>query len=78
MTRRIRTFGVVTAVLMMISTALTFGGAPPVQGNTLPGEISDAEFWRMISDFSEAGGTYPYENFVSNEPSVQNVIPALR
>jgi hypothetical protein len=62
----------------MISTALILSGGPSMQGNTLPGEISDADFWRMISDFSEPGGTYPYENFVSNEPSVQYVIPALR
>lgn len=45
---------------------------------TLPSEISDAEFWRMIVEFSEQGGSYPYENFVSNELTVQHVIPALK
>ena len=78
MIRRTRTFALPAVLFMMISTALILSGGPPPQGNTLPGEISDADFWRIISEFSEPGGTYPYENFVSNEPSVQNVIPALR
>jgi hypothetical protein len=44
----------------------------------LPSEISDKDFWRMIVDLSEPGGTYPYENFVSNELQYQDVIPALK
>ena len=49
-----------------------------VQSTTLPSEISDRDFWRMIVDLSEPGGSYPYENFVSNELQVQDVIPALK
>jgi len=49
-----------------------------VQTPTLPSEISDKEFWRLIDDLSEPGGSYPYENFVSNELQVQDVIPALK
>src|SRR5262249_21667641 len=45
---------------------------------TLPSEISDKDFWRVIVDLSEPGGTYPYENFVSNELEYQNVVPALK
>src|SRR5262249_1458204 len=45
---------------------------------TLPSEISDKDFWRMIVDLSEPGGTYPYENFVTNEAQYQEVIPALK
>jgi hypothetical protein len=44
----------------------------------LPSEISDKDFWRMIVDLSEPGGTYPYENFVSNELEYQDVVPALK
>jgi hypothetical protein len=32
----------------------------------------------MVTEFSEAGGSYPYENFLSNERRQQSVIPALR
>jgi hypothetical protein len=59
MITRTRMFALLAVLLMMISTALILSGGPSVQGNTLPGEISDADFWRMISDFSEPGGTYP-------------------
>jgi hypothetical protein len=45
--------------------------------DTLPRQYTDAEFWRMVTDFSETGGDYQYENFVSNEISYQEVIPEL-
>src|SRR5215467_12666234 len=32
----------------------------------------------MIVEPSEPGGSYPYENFVSNELQVQDVIPTLK
>jgi hypothetical protein len=44
----------------------------------LPSQYSDAEFWRMVSDFSEPGGFFRSDNFVSNETSFQHVIPELR
>lgn len=45
--------------------------------DTLPSQYTDAEFWRMVTDFSEPGGEYQYENFVSNEISYQEVLPEL-
>ncbi len=57
-----------------IDTPVTnsFGTAP-----SLPGELSDEDFWRMIREFSEPGGFFRYENFLSNERSYQAPIPAL-
>jgi hypothetical protein len=46
--------------------------------DTLPATISDQEFWRMVAEFSEPGGTFRYENFISNERSIQYVIPDLK
>jgi len=46
--------------------------------DTLPATISDQDFWRMITEFSEPGGTFLYENFISNERSIQYVIPELK
>src|SRR5436190_24262753 len=45
---------------------------------TLPAEISDKDFWKLIVDLSEPGGSYPYENYVSNELRYQDVVPALK
>jgi hypothetical protein len=60
------------AIIVALMSALA------AQTATLPSEIIDKDFWRMIVDLSEPGGSYPYENFVSNELQVQDVIPALK
>jgi len=44
----------------------------------IPVRIADAELWRMVSTFSEPGGMFRFENFLSNEIYFQNVIPALK
>src|SRR5262245_57920843 len=46
--------------------------------DTLPTHYTDAEFWRIVTDFSEAGGSFRYENFVSNEANYQVVIPEIK
>src|SRR6185436_6398232 len=43
----------------------------------LPGTVTDAEFWRLVTEFSESGGTFP-QQYMSNEDSAQFVIPALK
>src|SRR4051812_26344018 len=50
----------------------------PVVTLPLPAGYSDEEFWRMVSDFSETGGYFRSDNFVSNETTFQEVIPDLR
>ena len=42
-----------------------------------PTRLSDQEFWKLSSDYSEPGGTFHSENLVSNEGLFQTVIPAL-
>ncbi len=45
---------------------------------SLPEKLSDAEFWNLINEFSEAGGYFRSDNFISNESTFQHVIPELR
>jgi len=33
----------------------------------LPSKLNDDAFWKMITDFSEEGGYFRFENFLSNE-----------
>jgi len=67
---------------LLLKPALLFAVALTCFAQTaapaLPSEISDQDFWRMIVDLSEPGGTYPYQNFVSNELQYQDVVPALK
>jgi len=44
----------------------------------IPARLSDSTFWRLITDFSESGGFFRSDNFVSNETSFQYVIPELQ
>ena len=44
---------------------------------TLPSQLSDAEYWKMVSDFSEPNGFYQYNVITSNEVSYQYVVPNL-
>lgn len=45
--------------------------------DTLPAQLTDAEYWQMISDFSEPNGYFQYEIVTSNEISYQSVLPDL-
>src|SRR5262245_56685508 len=44
---------------------------------TLPAQLSDAEYWKIVSEFSEPSGYFQYEIVTSNETSYQYVLPAL-
>jgi len=44
---------------------------------SLPEELSPEAFFKMIEEFSERGGSFMYENFLSNERTYQDPIPSL-
>jgi hypothetical protein len=52
-------------------------GLVTAHAQQLPTTLQDQEFWRLITDLSEAGGTFP-QQFMSNEDSAQFVIPSLK
>jgi len=54
-----------------------FSSATQSAQSQLPSSLSDADFWKIITDFSEPGGFFRSDNFVSNETSLQYVIPEL-
>lgn len=43
----------------------------------LPVRLSDEGFWKLISEFSESGGSFVSDNFVSNELAFQDVLTSL-
>ena len=45
---------------------------------SLPARLTDDAFLRTVSDLSEQGGYFRYENFLSNELGFQHVIPILK
>src|SRR5438552_9578701 len=63
-------------VIIAIVSVLFFGPSF-AQAQDLPTAISDQEFWRIVTEFSEQGGVFQAE-FMSNEDSSQFVIPVLQ
>jgi len=65
------------SLLFLLAIPLWFSTPARAAAGTLPLEISDADFWKMINSLSEPSGYFSSENFVSNENTFQRVIPAL-
>jgi len=51
--------------------------AERLAADSLPARLSDAEFWQLVTDFSEPNGYFRSDNLVSNEIWLQWVIPDL-
>jgi hypothetical protein len=63
-----------------VAAALTaaVAAATNVGAQELPSRLADSTFWKMVTNFSEPGGYFRSDNFVSNETLFQYVIPALQ
>lgn len=59
-------------VLAIVGLAHPFRAA-----DTLPAQLSDSEYWKMINDFSEPTGYYQYNVITSNEMTYQYGLPEL-
>src|SRR5262245_25315230 len=44
---------------------------------TLPSQLTDQEFWKLSTEFSEPDGFFRSDNLLSNEVWLQRVIPDL-
>jgi hypothetical protein len=53
------------------------GGVSSAWRADLPTQLSDEEFWKLSQDYSEPGGTFHSENYVSNEGRFQLILPEL-
>ena len=43
----------------------------------IPARLSDQEFWKLVTESSEADGFFQSDNLVSNEITMQQIIPEL-
>lgn len=64
---------VVLGAMLLVATVRL---APPVR-TALPERLSNEQFWGLITESSEAGGTFRSDNLLSNELQMQHVIPDL-
>jgi hypothetical protein len=63
----------VTLLFLFLLTGPASRSAAPI-----PARLADSELSSMVSTYSEPGGMFRFENFLSNEIYFQNVIPALQ
>ena len=45
--------------------------------DTLPPSLSDQDFWKIVTDYSEPGGDFAFEMYMSNEETFQEILPDL-
>jgi hypothetical protein len=60
------------AILLVVAVWL----APPVR-TALPEKLTDEQFWTIVTESSEPGGSFRSDNLLSNELQMQHVIPEL-
>src|SRR5438093_7750872 len=76
--RRRRPICVAVIAFLVSVGALPFAPGPRVAADDIPSRLSDKAFWQLVNDFSEAGGFFRSDNFLSNENAFQTVIPELK
>src|SRR5882672_9264591 len=82
-TRRRLAFLVAGTAVVVIAAFVYFhtpstGPGSDVGSGSLPTRLSNSEFWTMVTDFSEPGGYFHSDNYLSNEIGFQEIIPNLR
>jgi hypothetical protein len=68
------------AVVLFLAGFTGLGAAERQAASSLsiPARLTDQQFWRLSTEFSEPPGYFRSENLVSNEHTFQYVIPALK
>lgn len=51
--------------------------APPALTAQHPAQLTDQQFWKLVTEASEPDGFFQSDNLVSNELTMQHIIPAL-
>src|SRR5688572_7615502 len=69
---RLRTTHAVVAAALLALTIIS-----PRAADTLPTQLSDETFWKLILDFSEPDGFYEFNVYTGNEPGYQDMLPEL-
>ncbi len=66
------------AVAAALVLLISIRPVPPSRAaEVLPPQLSDSEFWKLVSEFSEPDGYFQLEIITSNEVSYQSVLPDL-
>src|SRR5262244_2710492 len=68
----------VTAVVLVAFLGPLSVTSSPRLAAEVPKQLSDEAFWNLVTEFSESGGYFRSDNFVSNETTFQYVLKDLK
>ena len=57
---------------------MLLGVSATLSAQEIPARLADTTYWRIVTEFSEPSGNFPSDNLLSNETSLQYVIPELQ
>jgi hypothetical protein len=69
---------VIAAIAAFVALGLSLAVRLEIGARSLPARLTDDEFWSVIASASEPGGSFRYDNLISNETSLQHIIPELQ
>jgi hypothetical protein len=69
---------VAACLCVCLCGAALLGIRAQVVPDTLPAELSDRDFWSLVTESSEPDGFFRSDNLVSNERTYQEVVPELK
>ncbi len=68
----------VLVALLLAFEAGTAGQARTAAAAAIPQRLTDTEFWKLVTDFSEPDGFFRSDNLVSNEDTYPAIVPELQ
>src|SRR5262245_22785556 len=77
-TTRSRLILVGATAMFVFLGPLRLTSIPQTTVDQIPKLLTDEAFWKIVTEFSEAGGYFRSDNFVSNETTFQYVLKGLK
>jgi hypothetical protein len=68
---------VVRRGVALVAATMLFVPTKAVEAQGFPARLTDQEFWKLVTASSEADGFFQSDNLVSNELTMQHIIPEL-
>src|SRR5687767_7260132 len=62
---------------LALMAALLLASSASARAQGLPARLTDQEFWKLVTESSEPDGFFQSDNLVSNELTLQQIIPEL-
>jgi len=73
-----RQLAAILATVVMCASVLFYTYGRGLAARSVPGQLTDQQFWQLVEDFSEPNGYFRSDNLLSNENAFQHVIPTLQ